>query len=113
MKEDWQDALKLCKFILMYEPDNAEAREFLPLLEQKASEEESEDEEEDDDEDDEDDDSEDKSDNDDDDDDEDEDEDEEDDEPIDEEKKKRIEQEYKTVRGNFTSNLLTKILIFI
>lgn len=35
MQKNWKDAHKLCKFILMYEPNNATAKEFLPLIEQK------------------------------------------------------------------------------
>lgn len=28
----WQEAYKLCQFILMYEPDNQTANQYLPLL---------------------------------------------------------------------------------
>lgn len=37
MRKEWQDAYKLCKFILMYEPHNTEANDFLPLIEYKLS----------------------------------------------------------------------------
>lgn len=35
MQKNWKDAHKLCKFILMYEPNNETAKEFLPLIERK------------------------------------------------------------------------------
>lgn len=35
MDKKWEDAHKLCRFILMYEPNNSTAREFLPLIERK------------------------------------------------------------------------------
>lgn len=35
MQKHWKDAHKLCKFILMYEPNNETAQEFLPLIETK------------------------------------------------------------------------------
>lgn len=35
MQKDYANALKLCGFILIYEPANALAREYLPLLEKK------------------------------------------------------------------------------
>ena len=35
MKKDWQEAHKLCRFILMYEPMNQVAVEFLPLIQHK------------------------------------------------------------------------------
>lgn len=35
MQKDYPNALKLCGFILIYEPANALAREYLPLLEKK------------------------------------------------------------------------------
>ena len=44
MGKKWEDAFKLCKFILMYEPDNEIAREYLPLIEMKLNQSESEDE---------------------------------------------------------------------
>ncbi|XP_072020758.1 uncharacterized protein [Amphiura filiformis] len=34
MDEEWEDADKLCKMVLMYEPDNAEAKQFQPLIEE-------------------------------------------------------------------------------
>jgi hypothetical protein len=37
MRKEWQDAYKLCKFILMFEPHNKEANDFLPLIEYKLS----------------------------------------------------------------------------
>ena len=42
MEKKWEDAFKLCKFILMYEPDNEIAREYLPLIEIKLNQSESE-----------------------------------------------------------------------
>lgn len=38
MNKKWEDAHKLCSFILMYEPNNKTAKEFLPLIESKLSE---------------------------------------------------------------------------
>ena len=38
MDKKWQDAHKLCSFILMYEPNNKTAKEFLPLIESKLNE---------------------------------------------------------------------------
>ncbi|XP_064644182.1 glutamate-rich protein 2-like isoform X2 [Lineus longissimus] len=35
MQQDYANALKLCKMILIYEPENAEAKEFLPVIEEK------------------------------------------------------------------------------
>ncbi|XP_067331776.1 glutamate-rich protein 2 isoform X2 [Channa argus] len=35
MDRDFQMAIKLCQMILIYEPDNAEASEFLPLIRKK------------------------------------------------------------------------------
>jgi hypothetical protein len=35
MQKNWKDSHKLCKFILMYEPNNETAKEFLPLIETK------------------------------------------------------------------------------
>jgi hypothetical protein len=35
MQKDYPNALKLCGFILIYEPHNALAKEYLPLLENK------------------------------------------------------------------------------
>ena len=35
MEKKWKDAYKLCGFILMYEPENLTAKEFLPLIEKK------------------------------------------------------------------------------
>lgn len=35
MSQKWEDAHKLCEFILIYEPNNKEANEFLPLIKQK------------------------------------------------------------------------------
>jgi len=35
MQKNWKDAHKLCKFILIYEPHNETAKEFLPLIETK------------------------------------------------------------------------------
>ena len=35
MEKKWRDAYKLCGFILMYEPENPTAKEFLPLIEKK------------------------------------------------------------------------------
>lgn len=35
MEKQWEDAHKLCKYILMYEPHNKTAKEFLPLIEYK------------------------------------------------------------------------------
>lgn len=35
MQKNWKDAHKLCKFILIYEPHNQTAKEFLPLIETK------------------------------------------------------------------------------
>lgn len=37
MQKNYPDALKLCGFILMYEPHNALAKEYLPILEQKVA----------------------------------------------------------------------------
>jgi len=37
MDKNWKDALKLCGFILIYEPNNATAKEYLPLLEKRVS----------------------------------------------------------------------------
>ena len=42
MLKKWEDAHKLCKFILMYEPGNKTAKEFLPLIESKLADTESE-----------------------------------------------------------------------
>ena len=50
MSKKWEDAYKLCKFILIYEPDNKEANEYMPLIREKL--EESDDDEDDDDDDD-------------------------------------------------------------
>lgn len=47
MGKKWDDAHKLCRFILIYEPDNKEANEFLPLIKQKLEEKENDDDEED------------------------------------------------------------------
>ena len=47
MGKKWKDAHKLCQFILMYEPGNKTAREFMPLIESKLNSSESGDEEED------------------------------------------------------------------
>lgn len=38
MDKQWHDALKLCGFILMYEPQNTIAKEYLPILERKVEE---------------------------------------------------------------------------
>lgn len=57
MQKQWEDAHKLCKFILMYEPNNKTAKEFLPLIEHKLAESDNENDEDDDDEDDDEDDS--------------------------------------------------------
>ncbi|CAF0902757.1 unnamed protein product [Brachionus calyciflorus] len=38
MEKKWTDAQKLCKFILMYEPNNKTAKEFMPLIESKINE---------------------------------------------------------------------------
>lgn len=35
MEKKWKDAQKLCGFILMYEPNNTIAKEFMPLIERK------------------------------------------------------------------------------
>ena len=32
---EWQDAKKLCEMILIYEPDNPEALEFFPMIEER------------------------------------------------------------------------------
>ena len=32
MFRQWELAKKLCQFMLMYEPDNAEAQQFAPLI---------------------------------------------------------------------------------
>ena len=37
MDKNWKDALKLCGFILIYEPNNATAKEYLPLLEKRVA----------------------------------------------------------------------------
>ncbi|XP_034087933.1 glutamate-rich protein 2 [Gymnodraco acuticeps] len=39
MDRDLQLASKLCRMILIYEPDNPEASEFLPLIQKKLSQE--------------------------------------------------------------------------
>lgn len=41
MEKKWTEAHKLCTFILMYEPNNRTAKEFLPLIETKLNTEES------------------------------------------------------------------------
>ena len=33
MGKKWEDAKKLCHFILMYEPNNKTAKQFMPLIE--------------------------------------------------------------------------------
>ena len=37
MQKNWTDALKLCGFILMYEPHHQIAKEYLPILEKKVA----------------------------------------------------------------------------
>ena len=37
MDKNWKDALKLCGFILIYEPNNVTAKEYLPLLEKRVA----------------------------------------------------------------------------
>uniref|UniRef100_A0A671WPT6 Glutamate rich 2 n=1 Tax=Sparus aurata TaxID=8175 RepID=A0A671WPT6_SPAAU len=48
MDGDFQLASKLCQMILIYEPDNPEASEFLPLIQKKLSEDEDDDDDDDD-----------------------------------------------------------------
>jgi hypothetical protein len=112
MNQQWEDAHKLCTFILMYEPFDEIAKQYMPLIEYKLKDDkadretEEDDENDDDDDEDEDDDDEDDDEEDDDDDDdgwEDDDEDDDDDDLVEtaEEKKERLE-EYKRLRSRFS-----------